>query len=34
MDDVLTGFGAEVGDLAGAVQKEFGLEAAAAFANE
>ena len=29
MDDVLTAFGAEVGDLAGAVQKEFGLEAAA-----
>ena len=26
MDDVLTAFGAEVGDLAGAVQKEFGLE--------
>jgi predicted transcriptional regulator len=30
MDDVLTAFGAEIGDLAGAVQKEFGLEAAAA----
>ncbi len=29
MDDVLTAFGAEVGDLAGTVQKEFGLEAAA-----
>jgi CBS domain-containing protein len=29
MDDVLTALGAEVGDLAGAVQKEFGLEAAA-----
>jgi CBS domain-containing protein len=29
MDDVLTAFGAELGDLAGAVQKEFGLEAAA-----
>jgi len=29
MDDVLTAFGAEIGDLAGAVQKEFGLEAAA-----
>jgi CBS domain-containing protein len=33
MDDVLTAFGAEVGDLAGAVQKEFGLEAAAAVAS-
>ncbi|HEY7557518.1 MAG TPA: CBS domain-containing protein [Candidatus Binatia bacterium] len=33
MDDVLTAFGAEVGDLAGAVQKEFGLEAAAARAS-
>ena len=30
MDDVLMAFGAEVGDLAGTVQKEFGLEAAAA----
>jgi hypothetical protein len=30
MDDVLRAFGAEIGDLAGAVQKEFGLEAAAA----
>ncbi|HEX6176315.1 MAG TPA: CBS domain-containing protein [Candidatus Binatia bacterium] len=29
LDDVLTAFGAELGDLAGAVQKEFGLEAAA-----
>ena len=29
LDDVLTTFGAEIGDLAGAVQKEFGLEAAA-----
>jgi hypothetical protein len=29
MDDVLTAFGAEAGDLAGAVQKEFNLEAAA-----
>jgi hypothetical protein len=29
MDDILTAFGAEVGDLAGTVQKEFGLEAAA-----
>ena len=29
MDDVLTALGAEVGDLAGTVQKEFGLEAAA-----
>lgn len=29
MDDVLTAFGAELGDLAGAVQKEFGLETAA-----
>lgn len=28
MDDVLTTFGAEIGDLAGAVQKELGLEAA------
>ena len=28
-DDVLTALGAEVGDLAGTVQKEFGLEAAA-----
>ena len=27
MDDVLTVLGAEVGDLAGTVQKEFGLEA-------
>lgn len=26
MDDVLTAFGAEAGDLAGIVQKEFGLE--------
>jgi CBS domain-containing protein len=34
MDDLLTAFSAEVGDLAGVVQKEFGLEAAAAFANE
>ena len=34
MDDVLTAFGAEVGDLAGAVQKEFNLEATAAFARE
>jgi CBS domain-containing protein len=33
MDDVLTAFGAEVGDLAGAVQKEFDLEAAAAGAS-
>ena len=33
MDDVLTAFGAEIGDLAGAVQKEFGLEAAAAMEN-
>ena len=30
MDDVMTAFGAEIGDLAGAVQKELGLEAAAA----
>ena len=29
MDDVLTAFGAELGDMAGAVQKEFGLETAA-----
>ncbi len=29
MDDVLTALGAEVGDLAGTVEKEFGLEAAA-----
>jgi predicted transcriptional regulator len=29
MDDVLTALGAEVGDLAGTVQKEFGLEGAA-----
>ena len=29
MDDVLTAFGAELGDLAGAVQNEFGLETAA-----
>ena len=29
MDDVMTAFGAEIGDLAGAVQKELGLEAAA-----
>jgi hypothetical protein len=29
MDDVLTALGAEVGDLAGTVQKEFDLEAAA-----
>ena len=28
MDDLLTAFSAEVGNLAGAVQKEFGLEAA------
>ena len=34
IDDVLTGFGAELGDLAGAVQIEFGLVAAAALANE
>jgi CBS domain-containing protein len=27
MDDVLTAFGAEMGELAGAVQKELGLEA-------
>ncbi|HXG53143.1 MAG TPA: CBS domain-containing protein [candidate division Zixibacteria bacterium] len=33
MDDVLRAFGAEVGDLAGAVQKEFGLEAKAAAAS-
>jgi CBS domain-containing protein len=29
MDDVVMALGAEVGDLAGTVQKEFGLEAAA-----
>ena len=29
MDDVLTAFGAEAGDLAGVVQKEFSLEAEA-----
>jgi CBS domain-containing protein len=29
MDDVVTALGAEVGDLAGTVQKEFGLEAGA-----
>jgi CBS domain-containing protein len=29
MDDVLTALGGEIGDLAGTVQKEFGLEAAA-----
>ena len=33
MDDLLTVFGTEVGDLAGAVQKEFGLEAAGAVAS-
>ena len=33
MDDVLTAFGAELGDLAGAVQKEFGLESAASVGN-
>ena len=30
MDDMLTAFGAEAGDLAGVIQKECGLEAAAA----
>jgi CBS domain-containing protein len=30
MDDVLTAFSAEVGELAGAVQKEFGMETARA----
>ena len=30
MDDLLTAFSAEVGDLAGTVHKEFGLETAAA----
>jgi len=34
MDDILTGVGAEVGDLVGAVQKEIGLEAAEAGARE
>jgi CBS domain-containing protein len=33
MDDVLTAFGAEVGDLAGAVQKELSLEATVAAAS-
>jgi CBS domain-containing protein len=33
MDDLLTAFSAEVGDLAGVVQKEFGLEAAATVAS-
>ncbi|HEV8722482.1 MAG TPA: CBS domain-containing protein [Candidatus Binatia bacterium] len=33
MDDLLTAFSAEVGDLAGAVQKEFGLEAAGTVAS-
>ena len=33
IDDLLTAFGAELGDLAGAVQKEFSLEAAAAVAS-
>jgi CBS domain-containing protein len=34
MDDVLTTLAAEVGDLAGAVQKEFGLEAEEAAATQ
>ena len=33
MDDLLTAFSAEVGNLAGAVQKEFGLEAAGTVAS-
>ncbi|MGE5217649.1 MAG: CBS domain-containing protein, partial [Chloroflexota bacterium] len=32
LDDLLMAFSAEVGDLAGTVHKEFGLEAAAAMA--